>query len=82
MKVFVYNSQNATPDVRALSGAAAKAGIPVVAVTETLSPRGATFQGWQQRQLSELEAALTSAVGPSEPGGIGPARASERGGGP
>jgi len=61
VKVFVYNSQNATPDVRALAAAATKAGVPVVAVTETLSPRGATFQEWQQRQLSELERALATA---------------------
>ncbi len=61
VRVFVYNSQNATPDVRALAAAAAKAGIPAVAVTETLSPRGATFQEWQQRQLSELESALATA---------------------
>ncbi len=61
VKVFVYNSQNATPDVRALAAAATKAKIPVVAVTETLSPRGATFQEWQQRQLSELESALATA---------------------
>jgi len=66
VKVFVYNSQNATPDIRALSGAATKAGIPVVAVTETLSPLHASFQDWQQRQLSELESALTKAAAPFE----------------
>jgi len=64
VKVFVYNSQNATPDVRALATAATKAGIPVVGVTETLSPRGASFQDWQQRQLSELESALAEATQP------------------
>lgn len=63
VKVFVYNSQNATPDVRALTDAATNAGVPVVAVTETLFPRGTTFLAWQQRQLSELEAALAAAVG-------------------
>jgi zinc/manganese transport system substrate-binding protein len=63
VKVFVYNSQNTTPDVRALASAAAKAGIPVVAVTETLSPRGATFQAWQQGQLTELEQALAASAG-------------------
>lgn len=56
--VFVYNAQNATPDVRAMAATAGKAGIPVVAVTETLSPRGASFQDWQVRQLDELEGAL------------------------
>ncbi len=63
ISVFVYNSQNATPDVRSLVGAATRTGIPVVAVTETLSPRRTTFQDWQQRQLSELEGALATAAG-------------------
>jgi zinc/manganese transport system substrate-binding protein len=63
VKVFVYNSQNTTPDVAALASAAARAGIPVVAVTETLSPRGATFQDWQQGQLTELERALAASPG-------------------
>ncbi len=77
IKVYVYNSQNATPDVRALATAATKTGIPVVAVTETLSPRGATFQDWQQRQLSELESALAKATQPVP----GPERPPERGSG-
>ncbi|MGH9010669.1 MAG: metal ABC transporter solute-binding protein, Zn/Mn family, partial [Acidimicrobiia bacterium] len=51
IKVFVYNSQNSTPDVEALVGKAKKAGIPVVTVTETLVPTGATFQDWQANQL-------------------------------
>jgi zinc/manganese transport system substrate-binding protein len=59
--VFVYNRQNATPDVRALVDAAQAAAIPVVAVTETLTPPGATFQAWQSRQLAALERALTRA---------------------
>jgi len=71
--VFVYNSQNATPDVRSLANAADKAGIPVVAVTETLSPRGATFQDWQQGQLSALEGALAKATGSELPTGRGAA---------
>ncbi len=77
VKVFVYNSQNATPDVRALAAAATKAAIPVVAITETLSPRGATFQDWQQRQLSELESALAMATQPVP----GPERPPEQGAG-
>jgi zinc/manganese transport system substrate-binding protein len=43
---------------------AAKArGIPVTAITETLTPAGATFQDWQTAQLTALEAALASATG-------------------
>jgi len=79
VKAFVYNSQNATPDVRALSEAAAKAGIPVVEVTETLTPPGTTFQDWQRRQLTQLENALAEETGPAE--GAGPERPSEGGGG-
>lgn len=63
MKVFVENSQNATPDVQRLVDAAEARHIPVVTVTETLTPRGATFQAWQTRQLQALEQALESASG-------------------
>jgi zinc/manganese transport system substrate-binding protein len=58
VKVYVYNSQNATPDVRAQVEAARAAGIPVATVTETLTPAGASFQDWQVAQLSALEQAL------------------------
>jgi zinc/manganese transport system substrate-binding protein len=61
VKVFVYNSQNATPDVTALVDKARKAGIPVTTVTETLTPRGATFQDWQANQLQSLADALAAA---------------------
>jgi len=71
VKVFVYNAQNTTPDVRALADAATKAAIPVVEVTETLSPRGANFQDWQQRQLAALEQALAASVGREPAGGAG-----------
>jgi zinc/manganese transport system substrate-binding protein len=60
IKVFVFNSQNATPDVQQLIDAAKANGVAVVAVTETLTPEGATFQDWQTRQLQALEAALGS----------------------
>jgi zinc/manganese transport system substrate-binding protein len=60
IRVFVFNTQNATPDVQRLVDAAKANGIPVVAVTETLTPENATFQDWQTRQLQALEAALAS----------------------
>jgi zinc/manganese transport system substrate-binding protein len=41
--------------------AARAAGIPVVAITETLSPAGASFQDWQSAQLHALRAALAQA---------------------
>ncbi|HEY7091572.1 MAG TPA: zinc ABC transporter substrate-binding protein [Ktedonobacterales bacterium] len=62
IKVFIYNSQNATPDVDALRAKAQAAGIPIATVTETLAPAGATFQAWQVRQLKALERALAQAI--------------------
>jgi zinc/manganese transport system substrate-binding protein len=60
VKVYLYNSQNATPDVAAQLAVARRAGVPVVAVTETLNPAGATFQQWQVNQLRALQSALAS----------------------
>lgn len=61
IKVYVYNSQNATPDVQAQVDQAKAAGIPVTAITETLVPATATFQQWQGDQLQALENALAQA---------------------
>jgi zinc/manganese transport system substrate-binding protein len=61
--VYVFNSQNSTPDVSAQVDASTKAGIPVVTFTETLWPKGATFQEWQTSQLMALAAALAKATG-------------------
>jgi len=58
IRVYVYNTQNSTPDVAAQVDEAKAKGIPVVAVTETLSPTNATFQEWQSAQLQALEDAL------------------------
>jgi zinc/manganese transport system substrate-binding protein len=58
IKVFVFNSQNSTKDVVALVDKARAQKIAVVAVTETLTPAGATFQDWQTKQLKGLLAAL------------------------
>ncbi|MGB9279232.1 MAG: zinc ABC transporter substrate-binding protein [Pseudonocardiaceae bacterium] len=62
IKVFVFNSQNATPDVAALVSAARAAGIPVATVTETLVPATASFQDWQADQLQGIEQALSQAT--------------------
>src|SRR6202022_3508255 len=51
IKVWVYNSQNTTPDVQRLTDAAKAALIPVATVTETLTPPTASFQDWQAREL-------------------------------
>lgn len=58
IKVFVFNSQNSTPDVKSLVDKAKAQGIPIARVTETLSPANLTFQDWQTDQLKELLAAL------------------------
>lgn len=63
IKVWVFNSQNATPDVQRVNELARAAHIPVVTVTETLSPAAATFQQWQVTQLERLQAALHQATG-------------------
>jgi zinc/manganese transport system substrate-binding protein len=60
--VWVLNSQNVTPEVGQLTTLAHRVGIPVVTVTETLSPEEATFQAWQSRQLAQLAAALREAT--------------------
>ena len=63
IKVWVYNSQNSTPDVTRITDAARKQGIPVTTITETLTPASASFQDWQARQLQALAAALAKATG-------------------
>jgi zinc/manganese transport system substrate-binding protein len=61
IKVFIFNRQNATPDVKRLVDAARARGIPVTTVTETLVPAGATFQAWQVGELRGLRDALARA---------------------
>jgi zinc/manganese transport system substrate-binding protein len=63
IKVYVFNSQNSTPDVQAQVDAAKKAGIPVVEITETLAPANASFQDWQSAQMQALAGALAQATG-------------------
>jgi zinc/manganese transport system substrate-binding protein len=63
IKVYVYNSQNATPDVQAQIAEAKAWGIRVTTITETLSPAGASFQEWQVSQLTRLRQALALAIG-------------------
>ena len=63
VRVYLENAQNVTPDVQTQVRAARAAGIPVVAVTETLQPVGVTFQAWQTSQILALDSALRSAHG-------------------
>ena len=63
IKVYIYNSQNATPDVAAQVKEAEAEHVLVTTVTETLAPADATFQQWQVTQLQRLESALHQATG-------------------
>lgn len=58
VKVLVFNTQNSTPAVKAVATKAKAAGIPIVEITETLSPANASFQDWQTSQLKALLKAL------------------------
>ena len=58
IKIYVFNSQNSTPDVKGQVDLAKRVGIPVASLTETLTPPTASFQDWQVGQLERLQAAL------------------------
>jgi zinc/manganese transport system substrate-binding protein len=58
IKVLVYNTQTSTPITENLKQLAAKNGIPVVGISETVQPANASFQDWQTKQLNTLLAAL------------------------
>ncbi len=58
--VLVDNVQTTTDVTSTIKQPAVSHGVPVVAVSETLQPPGATFQDWQLRQLDALDAALGS----------------------
>jgi len=62
IKVYVYNSQNVTPDVKAQLTEVKVEHIPYATITETLAPASATYQAWQTRQLLGIQAALARAV--------------------
>ena len=59
IKVLVYNAQTSTPITENLKQLAAQNGIPVVGISETVEPATASFQDWQTRQLTSLQAALS-----------------------
>ena len=61
--VWVFNSQNVTPDVQRVNELARAHGIPVATVTETLSPASDSFQQWQVAELQALARALHEATG-------------------
>jgi zinc/manganese transport system substrate-binding protein len=63
IRLWVYNSQNATPDVQRVNQLARAAHIPVTTITETLSPASSTFEQWQVAELQNLQQALHQATG-------------------
>jgi zinc/manganese transport system substrate-binding protein len=63
VKVWVFNSQNVTPDVQRVNEIARAHRIPIATVTETLAPASDTFEQWQVAQLEELKRALEAGTG-------------------
>ncbi len=63
IEVWVFNSQNVTPDVKRVNEIAKAKGIPIATVTETLSPASDSFQQWQVTELEGLMKALHEATG-------------------
>jgi len=63
IKVWIYNSQNATPQIQRLNQLARAHGIPIATITETLDPPTASFQQWQASQLQRIAQALRQATG-------------------
>jgi zinc/manganese transport system substrate-binding protein len=61
--VWVFNSQNVTPDVQRVNELARAAHVPIVTITETLSPASDSFEQWQVVQLERLRLALHEATG-------------------
>jgi zinc/manganese transport system substrate-binding protein len=61
--VWVFNSQNVTPDVARVNQIVHRRHIPLVAVTETLTPADTSFEAWQAAQLEALLHALERARG-------------------
>jgi zinc/manganese transport system substrate-binding protein len=61
--VWVFNSQNVTPDVQRVNEIARARQIPIATVTETLAPASASFQQWQVAELEGLQRALHEATG-------------------
>ncbi len=63
IEVWIYNSQNATPEIQRLNALARANRVPIVTITETLSPAAASFERWQVAQLERIEQALHQATG-------------------
>lgn len=60
--VLIYNTQTQGSIPEQIRGAAEKAGIPVVDVTETVAPGTDSFEAWQVDQLRALAKALDVSI--------------------
>lgn len=58
IRVWVFNSQNVTPDVQRVNALVKQQHVPVATVTETLAPPSDSFEQWQVTELEGLLAAL------------------------
>jgi zinc/manganese transport system substrate-binding protein len=63
IKIWVFNSQNVTPDVQRINDIARAEKIPIATVTETLSPPSDSFEQWQVAELEGIARALHEASG-------------------
>jgi zinc/manganese transport system substrate-binding protein len=64
INVLLYNVQTVTPVTTQIRALARSHGIPVVGVSETMPAGAATYQQWQQSQLTNLLRALESSRNP------------------
>ncbi|GAA1839712.1 zinc ABC transporter substrate-binding protein [Pseudonocardia ailaonensis] len=62
VKALVANSQTESPSTTQVENAAKAAGVPVVAVSETLPAGVTSYVAWQSAQLDALAGALNSAA--------------------
>ena len=60
ISVLIYNVQTSTNVTNTVRKLAAQQHIPVVGISETLQPVGATFQSWQLAELNALQNALAT----------------------
>jgi zinc/manganese transport system substrate-binding protein len=61
--VLVYNAQTVTQLTQSIKALASQEGIPIVPVTETISPPDLTFQVWMNSELIALQNALNPNLG-------------------
>ena len=64
INVLLYNVQTVTPVTTQIRALAKQHGIPVVGVSETMPAGVATYQQWQQSQLTDLLHALETSRSP------------------